>query len=150
MLLVGCSSTTAIATTTIMNSNTRMSTFEMKRFHDRMCTGENLTHIVVREGVPTSFPRLNNGQPVQWQVSPSSSTFNARKNITNYDDVVRDEFANTYVVNQSQLIIFNSTVAPQESMNYSTAGLYTLRYQNPNCTTAANLIVISKHDKIIA
>lgn len=109
------------------------------------CSAQNLTHTVVYEGAPARFDRLNNGQSVQWQVMPSNVVFSKLKNITNYDDIVTSQFNNvTYAVSASELTIFNSTVGLQGSIPYATAGLYILNYRNPNCTTAANLIVISK------
>lgn len=111
------------------------------------CSQRRLANTVLGEGKSTSFQRLNNGQLVQWEVLSSSDFFRKMRPITNYDDIVVSQFSKTYAVIRSQLKVFSSTVAPQNSMPYATAGLYVLKYLNPNCTTAANLIVISKSPK---
>lgn len=103
-----------------------------------------LENTVVYEGNSASFPRVNNNQTVTWQFTPSSATFNSLMDITYSNDTVIAEFNSMYAANQSALIIFNSTVAPQGSMSDSTAGLYLLNYQNPDCITGAGLVVIGK------
>lgn len=107
------------------------------------CSLQNLTHVVVQEGsTPPPFQRNDNGESVQWEVAPSYIIFGKLRVITNYDDKVTSEFTTTYTVSGSQMTVFSATVGPQGSSPYSTAGLYTLMTHDPNCITAANLIVI--------
>lgn len=103
---------------------------------------KSLTNTVVTQFSSAEFEGMDDSDVVQWQVNPSSVTFSSSKNITNYDDVVTSQFHSTYAVDSEELTIYNCTVAPQGSMPYSTAGLYTLKDRDENCTTAANLIVI--------
>lgn len=106
---------------------------------------QDLANIAVYAGNSTSFSRANNGHPVKWQVAPSSVTLASLKDITNYDDVVATQYATTYAVDSSQLKILKATTATEGTMPDATAGLYIINYQEPDCVSAAGLVVVGKY-----
>lgn len=125
--------------------------------HDAICCLDpyaencpaNLANIVVYEGSPKSFKRLNNSQPVQWQIFSSSDegSKSPLRNITDQDGVLDPTLSSFYASTPTDLTILNSTVYLQGSPQYSTAGLYILKYTQSSCVSAAYLIVIRKSDE---
>lgn len=81
---------------------------------------------------------------VKWEIVPSTSpSFNSYA-ITNYDNIVDPAFLGIYNVTPTDLTITTATGDPIGSNSESTAGLYILYHQSPDCNSAGNLIVISK------
>lgn len=106
-----------------------------------------LENKAVYEGTSTSFEREYNDEVVSWYIYPTyptSAEYPFAMTITKDDGDLVEMFLDTYALNQCKLTIFNSTIGPQGSMPYSTAGIYHYVYKNWDCETAACLVVISK------
>lgn len=105
-----------------------------------------LINLVSYQGTAAEFQNVDTGTtpPGQWQYAPSSDPTNNLYDITDVNNAVSPDFSQYYNVTNAQLTILNSTVAPGVNFPHSTAGVYLFNYANPSCTTAANLIVISK------
>lgn len=81
---------------------------------------------------------------VKWEIVPSTSpSFNSYA-ITNFNNSVDPTFSGIYNVTPTDLIITTATGDPTGSNSESTAGLYILSHQSPDCNSAGNLIVIGK------
>lgn len=98
----------------------------------------------VYEGTSTSFEAENTNGIVCWVVYPNFPDPGVSLTITKDDDNVVEMFLDTYAVNRGRLTIFNSTIGPQGSMPYSTAGNYFYWYNDFYCSARACLVVISK------
>lgn len=117
-----------------------LDTFAQQDCPPNLATMQNTA---VYEGTKTSFPRVANGDPGEWQVA-SSSSVNPPVAINPGGGPVDPQYSTAYAVNSSQLTILTATTAPQGAMTEATAGIYLLNYQNAACTTGAGLVVISE------
>ena len=103
---------------------------------------QNLKNAAVYEGDENIMMSLTaDPNNVKWNIIPSSDEFGSYQ-ISDYDGERDPSLAGLFDPDQSGLLIFNATTAPNGEGPISTSGLYIAQCSNNGNRTAAKLLVV--------